>query len=220
MISSIEGTLTDMGDGYAQLRAGPFTYQVFIPSRLARKLSMKLGEEVKLFTVHYLEGGTRFGNPVPRLIGFENELEREFFERFITVPDVGARRALKALTLPIKEIAEAIEMEDLAALRGLKGIGEKTAKKIIAQLKGQMGKYALLSQSEPLESPIAGEATEIKELGIKALTHLGYRPAEAERMVAQAMSRGRFTSVEELIREVYRCQKEKSLNGARAASHP
>lgn len=219
MISSIEGILTDMGDGYANLQAGPFTYQVFVPSRLARKLTQKLGEVVKLFTVHYLEGTSRFGSQVPRLIGFENELEREFFEKFVTVPDVGARRALKALTLPINEIAEAIEMEDLASLRGMKGIGEKTAKKIIAQLKGQMGRYALLSQSEPLEGPAAEGMTDIKEQAVQALVHLGYRPSEAERMVSQAMSRGRFASLEELIREVYRRQKEKGLNGSRATPH-
>lgn len=204
MISSIEGVLTEVGEGYATVKAGNFSYQVFLPGRLVRKLRQEVGKEVKLFTVHYLEGFARFGNPVPRLVGFETELEREFFEKFITVPDVGARRALKALTLPIREIAEAIESEDLDALKGMKGIGEKTAKKIIAELKGQMGKYALSAKGEALEVPHIKEDGAVRGLGIKALVNLGYRPAEAERMVAQALSGRPVGSLEELIKEVYR----------------
>jgi Holliday junction DNA helicase RuvA len=212
MISSIEGLLADLGEGFAILKAGPFTYQVFIPSRLSRKLTGLIGQNLKLFTVHYLEGSLRGGNPVPRLVGFENEVEREFFERFITVPNVGVRRALRALTLPINKIADAIESEDVCSLKGMKGIGEKTAKKIIAELKGQMGKYALLPRGEVLETPVEGENGEIKEQGVRALVNLGYKSVEAEKMVSRAMSRGKFVELEELIKEVYRDHREQGRN--------
>lgn len=204
MISSIEGVLMEVAEGYATLKVGNFSYQVLLPGRLVRKLRQEVGKDVKLFTVHYLEGFARFGNPVERLVGFETELEREFFEKFITVPDIGARRALKALTLPIREIAEAIENEDLSALRGLRGVGEKTAKKMIAELKGQMGKYALSPKGEALEVCPIKEDGEIRGVGVKALVSLGYRPTEAERMVAEALSERPLESLEELIKEVYR----------------
>ena len=214
MISSIEGILADLGDGFVNLKAGHFTYQVFIPTRLSRRLKSRIGQDLKLFTVHYLEGSLRMGNPVPRLVGFENEVEREFFERFITVPNVGVRRALRALTLPINKIADAIENEDVGLLRGMKGIGEKTAKKIIAELKGQMEKYALLPRGDILESSEEGENGEIRELGVRALINLGYRSAEAEKMVSRAMSRSKFVRVEDLIKEVYRDHREQGRNSA------
>lgn len=206
MITGIQGLLIDVGEGTATIKVGNFTYQLMVPTSLARKLRGQVGEEVSLYTVHYLDGFARFGNPVPRLIGFETELEREFFERLMTVPDVGAKRALKALTIPIRDIAEAIENEDISTLKGLKGIGERTAKKIVADLKGQMGKFALLLKGEVLEE--TSEDEEIRDMGVKALLNLGYKKAEAERMVARASSGKRFSSLEELIKEVYRLKRE------------
>src|SRR4029077_4236465 len=81
---------------------------------------------------------------IPILIGFSNRIEKEFFERFITVSGVGPKAAVKALKPPIPDIAEAIDAGDLPFLKSLPGIGEQRAKEIIAKLQGKMGKFSLM----------------------------------------------------------------------------
>jgi Holliday junction DNA helicase RuvA len=140
------------------------------------------------------------------LIGFLREIEQEFFERFITVDGLGPTKAMKAIVHPIHTIADAIERKDVAFLRRLPGIGERTAEKIVASLHGKMGKYALLRGPE--EQPPA-EAEDFKAEVLDVLTkQLGHRPAEARQMVEEAMRRrSAISTAEELFQEVYRIEK-------------
>jgi hypothetical protein len=108
------------------------------------------------------------GRGIPVLIGFLNEVEREFFTRFISVSGVGPRAALKALTQPIPVIAKAIDEGDVELLRSLPGIGEQRAKEIVAKLQGKVGKFALIQtregavpSAEPPASAIEDEAVAV-----------------------------------------------------------
>ena len=86
------------------------------------------------------------GRVVPRLIGFLNEAELEFFDLFCTVDKVGVRKAIKALMRPIREIADAIQRQDTKWLTTLPGIGPATADQVVATLRRKVTKFALMAE--------------------------------------------------------------------------
>src|SRR5205823_10811058 len=83
--------------------------------------------------------------PIPRLIGFQRVVERKFFEKLITVPNVGPTTATRALAFSVSAIARWIEAGDTAALGRLPGIGKRSAETIVAQLRGKVTEEALLA---------------------------------------------------------------------------
>ena len=148
-----------------------------------------------------------FAQPKPVLIGFNSELEKEFFEGFITVEDIGPATAVKCLTMGIPNIARAIEERDARAIQGLKGVGARKADKIIATLRGKVGKFALMRYGEVPSPPETEDLrTQVKEVLVR---DLGHRASEANRMVDEALRRNPTISTpEELFEEVYRAEKE------------
>jgi len=143
------------------------------------------------------------------LIGFTRDLEREFYERLITVKDVGPLVAARALVAPIPEIADAIARKDERFLRRLPGIGPQKCRNIIAQLEGKVAKYALM----PTE-PALVEAAEAEEDGVGPIVRdvlvrqLGLRPAEAELAIRDALSREPgLDTPEALFEAIYRARK-------------
>lgn len=205
MIAFLRGPVLRRSEEAVVVEAGGVGYEVHLPAVTARALpSPRDGQplQVELFISYHATQN----QPKPLLIGFLYEIEQEFFERFITVDGLGPTKAMKAIVHPIHAIADAIERKDVGFLRRLPGIGERTAAKIVASLHGKMGKYALL-RGAPEEA--AAEAGDFKAEVLDVLTkQLGHRPAEARRMVEEAMRRrGAIASAEELFQEVYRIEK-------------
>ena len=97
------------------------------------------------------------GNLIPRLVGFLNQSDLEFFSMLTTVQGLSVKRSLKALTIPVKEMARAIELKNVSILKKLPEIGGKTAEKIIMELKGKVAKFALLREEEIPCFTAAGE---------------------------------------------------------------
>jgi Holliday junction DNA helicase RuvA len=158
------------------------------------------------YTFHYLEGGIGGSNAIPRLAGFLNDIDREFFERLITVKGMGIRAALKAQSAPVQSIARAIEMKDVAALVSLPGIGRRTAEKIIAELNGKLAKFALIRADEDLPPPT--EEPDFKDEVLDVLLQLGYGAGEADILLRRALSSlETVESAEDLIREIFRQQR-------------
>ncbi|MGZ3591585.1 MAG: Holliday junction branch migration protein RuvA, partial [Thermodesulfobacteriota bacterium] len=108
---------------------------------------------------------------------------------------------------PIPKIAKAIEERDSKSLERLKGIGRRTADKIIATLQGKVGKFALMREDElPAEEEVVDFKKQVEEVLVK---DLGHKLSEAQRLVKEAMVRNPGISTpEELFEEVYRGQKE------------
>lgn len=148
-------------------------------------------------------------SPCPLLIGFRNRVEREFFTRLITVQDIGPTAAAKALTMPIRTIARAIEERDLTTLSKLKGIGRGKAEKIAATLAGKMAKFALMRVSQEEEAEEKVSADEVRDEVVQVLTsQLGYKKAEAEAMVDEALEENPgLETPEELFDAVYRARR-------------
>ncbi|MGH9404790.1 MAG: Holliday junction branch migration protein RuvA [Terriglobia bacterium] len=193
--------------GALLLRVGSVCYEILVPSGIASRLRhLSAGERsnpLTVYTIHYIDGGIGGGHLTPRLIGFLDPLDREFFEVFTTVPGVGFMRALKCLIKPVNEIAQAIERGDTLFLKELPFIGAKTAERIVTELRGKMAKFAL-AQSEEALSLEADTPSELREEALQALEQLGYSRSEAQRLVEGIVTQHRnLKSTEDLLRKVF-----------------
>ena len=220
MISQITGTVEHISENALTVNVGGLSYEIFIPTSVLRNLDGRLEKntQVSFVTYHYYQ--TDPSKSIPILIGFSNRVEKEFFEKFITVSGVGPKAAVKALKPPIPDIAEAIDAGDLPFLKSLPGIGEQRAKEIIAKLQGKMGKFGLLQggQEESPGSRKTGHrdlATDIQAEAIEVLMQLQYKREEAREMVRKAVARKpTVISAEDILNEVYRQKKsDVSLRG-------
>ena len=203
MIGYIEGKLLKKDEDRILLLTNQIGYEVLLPAIVMEALQNKhVGEEISLYI--FFQQTER--QPKPVLIGFNFEVEKEFFEYFISVEDIGPLKAVKALNVPIREIATAIESGEIAKLTQLKGIGRRTAQKIIATLEGKMGKFALIRPAEYRQTPQVEDFTkQVLEVMIK---QLGHKSTDARQMIAKAMKRNdSITTAEELFDEVYRGER-------------
>ena len=204
MISYLDGTLKKIYSDRVTIGVGGVGYEVLIPAYVMNEIrrTTKAEDPIKL----YISFNQTERQPKPVLVGFRAELDKEFFELFITVEDIGPSLAIRALTQPVREIARYIEEKSVKDLRRLKGIGERKAEKIVAALKGKAAKFALIPQVElPPETP-EDFKNEVENV---LVIQLGHKLAEARRMIEEAMTRRpTIGSSEELFEEVYRGQKK------------
>ncbi|KPJ63516.1 hypothetical protein AMK68_03840 [candidate division KD3-62 bacterium DG_56] len=205
MINYLEGTLLKKADDRIVVFTHGVGYEVLLPATVRQSFRGKQagedGETVRLHISHHQSER----QPKPLLIGFNHEAERDFFEMFITVEDIGPTAAVRALTAPVPTVARAIESRDVKALTRLDGIGQRKAEKIIATLCGKVGRFALLRQ-DLAPAPVEAEdfRSETQEVLVK---QLGYRRSEAQGMVDEALkSRPDVASAEELFEEILRGQ--------------
>jgi Holliday junction DNA helicase RuvA len=200
MIGYLEGKLLRKGDDRILVLANQVGYEVLLPAFVMNTFRAKsVGDPVSIYIYHQQTER----QPKPVLIGFNLEVEKEFFQYFISVEAVGALKAVKALNIPVRDIARAIESKDVQRLKQLKGIGDRTARKIIATLEGKMDKFALIRKSQQEEIPIVEDLSQ-QVLDV-LVDQLGYKIKEAKQMITDAMKRNSHISTpEELFEEVYR----------------
>lgn len=200
MIGYIEGKLLKKEDERILVLANQIGYEILLPAVVMETLrAKKIGEEISLY-VYYQQTERQ---PKPVLIGFNLEAEKEFFQHFISVGDIGPLKAVKALNIPVREIARAIESKDVGKLKQLKGIGNRTAQKIIASLEGKVSKFALIRKSEQKEMPAVEDFS--RQVFDVLVAQLGYKTTDAKQMIAKAFKRNSSISTpEELFEEVYR----------------
>ena len=206
MISRLTGMLVEIAEGHVLLQVDGITYELLVPTTLSEhlKLTGSIENELTFHTFYYIEGGVGMGNLTPRLVGFMNEIDREFFQKIISVQGLGVRKALKALSLPTREIARAIESGDIKTLTKLPEIGKRIASKIVADLMGKMAKYALIRQV-PSTGEYVVTLPGFHEEALKVLGQLQYREAEAEELIRKALMRNEnIDNVENLIQEIFR----------------
>ena len=204
MISAITGKLKAVFEEFAVLEAGFLDIQVLIPEYTRRKLQLHTGEEISLCTIFYLDGNPAQGRLTPRLVGFQTELEREFFELFCSVDGVGAKKALRAMVQPVEEVAFAIKEQDAKFLATLPGIGNATAERIIAKLRRKVAKFALLAPSADGGGTISPTLSGVLADVFQALLVLGHSENEARKKIEKLAASGQeFKSVQDAITAVY-----------------
>ncbi len=200
MIGYLEGRVLKREENRILLLVNQVGYEVLLPEIVEKDLGDAVaGDDISLYIYHQQTER----QPKPVLIGFNLEIEKEFFEYFITVEDIGALKAVKALNVPIREIARAIEDRDIGKLKQLKGVGNRTAQKIVATLEGKMDKFALIRVDETRARTSAPDV-ETQVFNV-LVSQLGYKTAEAKQLISEAFRRNSTISTpEELFEEVYR----------------
>lgn len=201
MIGYLEGKLLKKEEDRILLLVNYVGYDILLPAFVMETIESKtIGDSIALYIYYYQTER----QPKPVLIGFNLEVEKEFFQHFISVEAIGPLKAVKALDIPVREIARAIENRDVAKLRQLKGIGSRTAQKIIAALEGKVGKFALIRKAEESETklPVEDFTQQVVDVLVQ---QLGHKLSEARKLVAEALERnGSIATPEELFEEVYR----------------
>ena len=202
MIYQIKGRLVKKEENRVIVDVAGIFYEINTPRTVSQRL-VENGQEVTLVIYHYFNLDKNRGTPV--MVGFSEELERNFFEKFISVSGVGPKAALKAFDKPVARIAQAIEEGDDGFLQSLAGIGKQRAKQIIAHLQGKVGGFALIKEGEALKAPLGERViAETKEI----LKRLQYKNNEADNMIKHALDKKpQIDSSEELLNEIYRQRK-------------
>ena len=202
MITKITGRLVAVADEHLALIVGAFEYEVLIAEFSRRQLQHAIGDEITLHTIDYLEGNPMQGRMTPRLIGFTSEVEREFFELFCSVDGVGVKKALRAMVRPVREVATAIEEQDVKLLSTLPGVGPAVAERIVAKLRRKVPKFALMvARDEPLADDV--ERSLVDET-FEVLRTLGHSETDARRLVESALAtKTKFKDVQSLLQAIY-----------------
>lgn len=189
MFDYVEGDLASRSPTQAVIEAGGVGYRFTIPVSTFDALPEQ--GRVRMLAYLYVR------EDIHRLYGFATEGERRLFTRLIGVQGIGPGTALAVLNgMAVEDFRRAVAGEELTVITGLKGIGRKTAERIVLELKRDM-------ERELLERPAAGGVTpRMVNDAVAAMLSLGYRRSRSETAVADAIKKlGREAKLEEVIRE-------------------
>jgi len=169
MIAHLSGTILEKGPDFVILKAGPVGYKVWVANGLEK--SLHKGSEADLYIHEHVREDSR------DFFGFSTFEELQFFWRLIDLQGVGARMAIQILALgPVPSILKAIDKGDVAYISSAKGVGKKTAQRIVLELKGKL-----------VDDDVDGGAqSEV----VSALENLGYTKSKARAAAASVTTEG------------------------------
>lgn len=190
MIFSLQGTVQELTPAYAVINVQGVGYYVGIS--LMTSQTLVLNQQTFLFIQQIIREDAHL------LFGFNTRSEKEMFNLLISVNGVGAVSALILLsTLSLDEIASAILSGNSALIQKAKGIGAKTAERIIVDLKDKVQKY-----SDPGANISVMVDNKIKEESLSALEVLGIPKRTSEKMADKIIKQNPNISVEELVKQI------------------
>lgn len=193
MIAYIKGTLSTIqedavivdvqGVGYEIVCANPFLFQ------------SELNNELTINTYHYVREDTQV------LYGFKNEDEKYLFTKLISVSGIGPKGALAVLgSVDVTGFVEAIEREDDKFLTSFPGVGKKTARQIILDLKGKLTSMVSVSGEQEIVDTSNRKTNDSINEAQEALKSLGYTEREIKAVVPQLQSENNGNT-DEIIRK-------------------
>jgi Holliday junction DNA helicase RuvA len=189
MYEYIKGTLALLTPTYAVVDVGGIGYNITISLQSYSKLSE--ATDVKLFVHHVVREDASL------LYGFFDEEERAIFRLLINVNGVGPNTAMMCLSsLSAEEIRVAIIKEDINTLKGIKGIGLKTAQRIIVDLKDKVSSVGAGSE---LFARLAGK-NKLRDEATSALVALGFPRSSVDKTMDALLKQNDNCTVEELIK--------------------
>ncbi|MXS70855.1 Holliday junction branch migration protein RuvA [Flavobacteriaceae bacterium W22] len=190
MIFSLQGIVQELTPTYAVINVNGVGYYAGISLMTSQKLT--LHKETFLFIQQIIREDAHL------LFGFHSRAEKEMFNLLISVNGVGAVSALILLsTLSLHEIATAILSGNSAVIQKAKGIGAKTAERIIVDLKDKVQKF---SNAEDNISSVANN--KIKDESLSALEVLGIPKRASEKIADRILKQDPEISVEELVKQI------------------
>lgn len=193
MYEYIFGKLAELYPTEAIVESSGFGYRVLISLSTYTKLQKDGGEAVKLYLYHHLR------EEEENLFGFYDKAERSLFIHLISVSGVGpnsARMMLSSMTAD--ELSTAILTQDTNKIKSVKGIGLKTAQRVILELKDKIGKGV---SDEFQFEPAATGASPVKDEAVSALVLLGFAKPAAEKAVNAVLKDAPGCTIEELIKK-------------------
>jgi len=187
MIEYIKGTIVDLSPIFVTLETGGIGYMLHIT--LPTYVALEQKKEAQLFVYEAIR------EDAYQLFGFLSKAERELFLQLVSVSGVGANTARMMLSsLSVDELISVILTDNVVALKNIKGIGIKTAQRIIIDLKDKVGKI--------VEGKTATFATDTsaKSEALSALLMLGFNQLQAQKALTKIFTENSICSVEEAIR--------------------
>ena len=190
MIFSLKGIVQELTPTYVVIEVNGVGYYVGISLQTSQRLS--LGKEVFLFTQQIIREDAHL------LFGFYTKEEKEMFNLLISVKGVGAVSALILLSsLDLKDIAQAILNKNSALLQKVKGVGAKTAERIIVDLRDKVEKFGVSA-----ENISAFADNKVKEESLSALEVLGIPKKMSEKIADRILKQNPDLQTEELVKQI------------------
>jgi Holliday junction DNA helicase RuvA len=198
MIEYIRGELTDLTPAVAVVEAAGVGYALNISLNTFAAVQNK--KEVKLFVAEALVTGGRDDSFT--LYGFATREERSLYSLLISVSGVGANTARMILSsFTPAELSEAITTGNEKLLKGVKGIGLRTAQRIIVDLRDKMASLNLVpEQPDITHTPAAQVNKEVRDEAVGALTILGFSPAPSAKVVTEILKQQPDLPVEQVVK--------------------
>lgn len=196
MIGRLKGILVNKQPPWILLDVQGVGYEVEVPLSTLFDLPAN-GQEATLL-IHTVVREDAF-----LLYGFSREVERKLFRHLLKVTGVGAKLALGVLSgMNAEEFAGAIARNDIAALIRLPGVGRKTAERLVIEMRDRLAEGFFDGATVAATAGRVGDAVPLAgadQEAMSALEALGYKPAEAQRMV-KAVPDAEALPVEQIIR--------------------
>ena len=191
MIDYIKGTVAELSPAELILENNGIGYSILISLQTYQVLENK--QDATVYIHHYL----REREDIELYYGFATKDERELFELLISVSGVGVSSARMMLSsLSAEEIRQAILSEDLARIKSVKGIGLKTAQRMVLELKDKIVK----GEGTDSGALFAGGRSEIVEEASRALVMLGFTKANVHKAVQAILKANPNAKVEQIIK--------------------
>lgn len=189
MIYYLKGVVQELTPTYAVVEVGGVGYYVSVSLNTSQKLQQ--GRECLLYTQQIIREDAHL------LFGFYEKAEKEMFNLLISVNGVGAVSAMILLSsLDLAEISRAILSGNSGVLQKVKGIGAKTAERIIIDLRDKVQKFEFAEGETPLTD------NKVKEEALSALEVLGIPRKTSEKIMDKVLKQAPETSTEELVKQV------------------
>lgn len=193
MIEYIKGELTDLSPAMAVVEAGGVGYALNISLNTYSAIQGK--KDVKLYAFESIREDAHV------LYGFVNKKERELFQLLITVSGIGPNTARMVLSsMSPSELCNSISTGNEKLIKGIKGIGLKTAQRIIVDLRDKIVTLGIAEEIPAGGSIQAPVNNQVKDEAVSALTMLGFSPAPSQKVVVSILQERPDAPVEEVIK--------------------
>ena len=205
MISFLTGEIRNIfpEKSIIEINVSGVGYEVSLPTFVMDEVinvGKKNGEKINLEIYYH----STERSPKPLLVGFNNQLEKLFFEKIIQVEGVGPLKAVSALIFPVAIVSQAIEDEDISILNQMPGIGARAAQKMIATLKGKL--IDIISDSRSSLNATDSNKNALRDDIVEILVGLGFKETDAIIKINEVISeKPELTdNLEEIIREIFK----------------
>lgn len=189
MIDYIKGIIVDLSPAELILENNGIGYRILISLQTFQALQEK--KDAKVFIFHYLREDAEL------YYGFATKDERELFELLISVSGIGVNSARMMLSsLSAEEIRQAILSEDIARIKSVKGIGVKSAQRLVLELKDKIVKGEGADSTELF----GGNRSEIVEEANRALVMLGFAKPAVNKAIQTVLKANPNAKVEQIIK--------------------